>query len=133
AEAREPLGFLRLITAYTDQRDMLRVDHAGSEAIERIIVLAEQPRERHAVQSPAVTGGRRMAIHVRVDPQQAKAAVEGARDAAPCAAGTAVITAKHAGKPSFAARIGYRGSELAAQPAHRELLASLAFRGLQHW
>src|SRR3954469_19698084 len=85
------------------------------------------------MQSPAVTSRWRMTIHVGVDPQKTKAAVKRARYAAPGATGTAVITAKHAGKPSFAARISHRGSQLAAQPAHRQLLAPLPFRGLQHW
>ena len=51
---------------------MLRLEHAGGEPVERVVVLAEQPGERHAVQAPGVAGGRRVAVHVRVDPHQAE-------------------------------------------------------------
>ena len=44
----------------------------AGEAVERVVVLPEQPGERHAVQPAGVAGGRRVAVHVGVDPDQAE-------------------------------------------------------------
>src|SRR5258708_14367411 len=58
AQALEPLALLRLEAAHADERDMARLDHAGGEAVKRVVVLPEQPRERHAMQTPGVAGTR---------------------------------------------------------------------------
>ena len=49
-----------------------RLEHAGGEAVERIVVLAEQPGERHAVQPAACGWCAACGVHVRVDPDQAE-------------------------------------------------------------
>ena len=97
---------------------MPRLEHTGREAVEGIVVLAEQPGERHAVQPPGMAGARGMAVHVSVDPDQTERAcaiaVQRARDARPGAAGAAVVAAQHAGQLAAAQRVGHGRGEQAA-------------------
>jgi len=114
-----------------------RLDHPRGEPVERVVVLPEQPRERHAVQAPGMAGRRRVGVHVRVDPHQAERGCallaaffpaflpQRAHHAGPGAAGAAVVAADDAGQPAAAQRVGHRGGKLAAQPADGELLAPL--------
>jgi len=74
-----------------------------------------------------------MGVHVRVDPDQPERAasllVQHARDAAPGAAGAAVVAADDARQAALPQRIGHRRGEQAAQAAYREELAALVRPG----
>ena len=132
AEPIEALGLLRLEAAHADERHVARVHDACGEAVEKIVVLAEQPGERHAVQPAGGAGARRVGVHVRVDPDQPEVpVVHCPRHAGPRAAGAAMVAAEHAGQPPMTQRVGDRRGEQPAQLAHGELLAPLARRGLE--
>jgi hypothetical protein len=135
AEAPQALVLLGLVAAHADEAYMLRLQHAGSEPVERVVVLAEEPGERHAVEPPGVAGRGRVAVHVRVDPYKAEGAaaffVDCARGAGPRAAGAAMVAAEHAGQAAVATRRGDRCGELAAELAHCKLPATLAGRRLE--
>src|SRR2546425_4455556 len=125
----EPHLLLGLEAAHADQRHVARFDHPGGEAVERVVVLAEQPRERHAVEAPGMAGARRMRIHVGVDPHQPEVALDGTCHARPGAAGAAMVAAEHAGQAPALQRIGPRRGEQTAELAPRELPAPLGARG----
>ena len=126
----QALVLLGLVAAHADQADVLRLEHAGGEPVERIVVLAEQPGERHAVQAAGVAGAGRVAVHVRVDPDQAeRARAARAPRRSRCRRRSCGRRRCTQGRRPCAQRVGHRRGELAAQPADRELLAPLARRG----
>jgi diaminohydroxyphosphoribosylaminopyrimidine deaminase/5-amino-6-(5-phosphoribosylamino)uracil reductase len=114
AEALETLALFRLEAAHADQADVLRLDHAGGEAVERVVVLTEEPRERHAVQASGMAGARRVRVHVRVDPDQAERSLYAARHAGPCTARAAVVAAEDTRQALVRDRVGDGGGEQAA-------------------
>ena len=92
-------GFACLKTAHADQAHVFgpQLGFRPVDSGQRRVAVAEQAGQRHAVNLPARRGGKGVAVHVGVDPDQADWALagEGVMHAAPGADGAGMIAAHH--------------------------------------
>ena len=71
AEALEELGFAALEAPHAEKAHAFRIElRAVGDCGELRIAVAQQARDRHAVQHAAFGRLRRVRVHVRVDPEQ---------------------------------------------------------------
>ena len=107
---------LGLEAPHADHADVLGRER-GARLAERIAGLAEQRRERHAVELAAVARLGRVRVEVGVDPEQPELAFHRVRHAAPGSHRDAVVAAEHERNRAVADDLRRRAGEPLAQAA----------------